>query len=298
VFRRAIFCEPIDSVPVLVGGLSFDETGDQGVSFVIDLTERKRAETEARDSERRYREVQMQLAHANRVVTMGQLTASIAHEVNQPIAATVTNAQAGLRWLSAEPPNLDEVQQALGRIVRDGNRAGAVVGRIRNPIKKAPPRDEPVDINAAIRDVIELARSEAMKHGVLVRTELVEGLPLVRGDRVELQQVMVNLILNAVEAMSGATEGPRELLIGTGTTESGDVLVAVRDSGPGLAPAALENLFKVFHTTKPNGMGLGLSICRSIVEAHGGRLRAGANSPRGAVFQFTLPGHSDIALGQ
>ena len=194
--------------------------------------------SEARESERRYRETQTQLAHANRVATMGQLTASIAHEVNQPIAATVTNAQAALRWLGAEPPNLDEVRQALGRIVRDGNRAGAVVGRIRNLIKKAPPRDERVDINAAIREVIELTRSEAMKNGVSVQTELAEGLPLVRGDRVELQQVILNLILNALEAMSEMSEGSRELLITTGKTESGDVLVAVRDSGPGLAPAA------------------------------------------------------------
>ena len=257
------------------------------------MTERKRAEAEARESERRYRETQMQLAHANRVATMGQLTASIAHEVNQPIAATVTNAQAALRWLGAEPPNLDEVRQALGRIVRDGGRAGAVVGRIRNLIKKAPPGDERVDINAAIREVIELTRSEAMKNGVSVQTELVEGLPPVRGDRVELQQVILNLILNALEAMSEMSEGPRELLITTGKTESGDVLVAVRDSGPGLAPAALEHLFKAFYTTKPNGLGLGLSICRSIIEAHGGRLWASANSPRGAVFQFTLPAHPE-----
>ena len=171
------------------------------------MTERKRAEAEARESERRYRETQTQLAHANRVATMGQLTASIAHEVNQPIAATVTNAQAALRWLGAEPPNLDEVRQALGRIVRDGSRAGAVVGRIRNLIKKAPPSNERVDINAAIREVIELTRSEAMKNGVLVQTELVEGLPPVRGDRVELQQVILNLILNALEAMSEMSEG-------------------------------------------------------------------------------------------
>ena len=233
---------------------------------------------------------QAQLAYANRLQTMGQLTASIAHEVNQPIAATVTNAEAALRFLSARPPNLDEVREALDWIVRDGSRAGAVVSRIRNLIKKAPPSDERADINAAIREVIELTRSEAMKNGVPVRTELVEGLPLVQGDRVELQQVILNLILNAVEAMSELSEGSRELLITTGKTESGDVLVAVRDSGPGLAPAALEHLFKAFHTTKPSGLGLGLSICRSIVEAHGGRLWVDANEPRGAVFQFTLPG--------
>jgi hypothetical protein len=169
----------------------------------------------------------------------------------------------------------------------------AVVGRIRNLSKKATPRDERVDINTAIREVIELTRNEARKNGVVVQTELVEGVPLVHGDRVELQQVILNLILNAVEAISELSEGSRELLITTGNAESGDVLVAVRDSGPGLAPAAIEDLFKAFHTTKPNGLGLGLSICRSIVEAHGGRLWASANAPGGAVFQFTLPAHPE-----
>jgi len=288
-YEKEYFREDGTRVPVLIGVASIDEGARRNVVFVLDLTARKRAEAALG-------EMQMQLAHANRVATMGQLAASIAHEVNQPIAATVTNAQAALRWLGAEPPNLDEVQQALVDIVRTGNRAGDVVGRIRNLSKKATPRDERVEINAAIREVIELARSEAMKSGVLVQTKLVEGLPLVQGDRVELQQVILNLILNAVEAMSELSEGSRELLIATGKTESGDVLVAVRDSGPGLAPAA--RLFEAFHTTKPNGLGLGLSICRSIIEAHGGRLWASANTPRGAVFQFTLPVSRDVATRQ
>ena len=223
------------------------------------------------------------------------LPASIAHEVNQPIAATVTNAQAALRWISAGPPNLDEVRQALSRIVRDGSRAGAVVGRIRNHIKKAPPNEERLDINSAIREVIELTRGEAVKNRVLVQTELFDGLPPVPGDRVELQQVILNLIVNAIEAMSGVSEGPRELQISAGKTESGDVVVTVRDSGPGLPSAAPERLFKAFYTTKPNGLGMGLSICRSIVEAHGGRLWASANSPRGAVFQFILLAHQKPA---
>jgi PAS domain S-box-containing protein len=255
-------------------------------STSYDVTDRVRAEAQLAAA-------QAQLAYANRLETMLQLTASIAHEVNQPIAATVTNAEAALRFLSARPPNLDEVRDALDWIVRDGSRAGTVVSRIRNLIKKAPRSDEHVDINAAIREVIELTRSETMKNGVPVQTELVEGLPLVQGDRVELQQVILNLMLNAVEAMGELSEGSRELLITTGKTESGDVLVAVRDSGPGVAPAALEHLFKAFHTTKPSGLGLGLSICRSIVEAHGGRLWADANEPRGAVFQFTLPGREN-----
>ena len=261
------------------------------LAYTHDLTEQMLA-AEA------LRETQTQLAHANRVATMGQLTASIAHEVNQPIAATVTNAQTGLRWLGAEPPNLDEARQALDRIVRDGARAGAVVGRIRNLIKKAPPSDERVEINAAILEVIELTRSETIKNGVSVQTDLAEGLPLISGDRVELQQVILNLTLNALEAMCEMSEGSRELLIKTGKTESGDVLVAVGDSGPGLAPAALEQLFKAFYTTKPNGLGLGLSICRSIIEAHGGRLWASANAARGVVFQFTLPVDPDIASRQ
>ena len=220
-------------VPVLLGSATVEEGRSQFVTFVLDLTGRKRAEMGARESERRYREAEMQLAHANCVATMGHLTASIAHEVNQPIAATVLNAETGLRWLGAEPPDVDEARQAFGDIVRDGNRAAAVVERIRNLSKKAPPRDERVEINGAIREVIELTRSEAMKNGVSAQTDLVEGLPLVRGDRVELQQVILNLILNAVEAMSETSEGPRELLITTEKGELGDLLVAVRDFGSG-----------------------------------------------------------------
>jgi C4-dicarboxylate-specific signal transduction histidine kinase len=222
---------------------------------------------------------------------MGQLTASIAHEVKQPIAATVSNAQAALRWLEGQPPDLEEVRQALAHIVQDGKRAGDVVGRTRDLIKKAPPREDRLDINEAVREVIELTRGEAAKNGVSVQTELAERLPLIQGDRVQLQQVMLNLIINAVEAMSGVSDGPRELLISTGTSDTGDVHVAVRDSGPGLTPAAPERLFEPFYTTKPGGLGLGLSICRSIIEAHGGRLWVSANVPRGASFQFMLPVH-------
>jgi C4-dicarboxylate-specific signal transduction histidine kinase len=241
------------------------------------------------------RQVQAELAHVARVTTIGELAASIAHEVNQPIAATITNAQAALRWLRFDPPELDEVRQTLERIVRDAGRAGAVVQRIRNLVKKAPLPDDRVDINAAIREIIELTRNEATKNGVSVRTELADSLPLVLGDRVELQQVILNLVLNAVEAMSASTDGPREIQIVTSRSESEGAFIAVRDTGPGLAPAAEENLFKAFHTTKPNGLGLGLSICRSIVESRGGRMWTSANAPRGAVFQFTLPFHPEIA---
>src|SRR5919197_1002319 len=220
-------------VPVLVGGAAVGKEQNQGIAFVLDLSERKRAEAEAREAERRYREMQMELAHANRVATMGQLTASIAHEVKQPIAATVSNAQAGLRWLTREPPDLGEVRQAPAHIVQDGKRAGGVVGRIRDLIKKRPSREDRFDINAAIREVIELTRGEAVKTGVAVRTDLANLLPLIQGDRVQLQQVMLNLIINAVEAMSGLDEGPRELLISTAKGEAGDMGVSAPDWGPG-----------------------------------------------------------------
>jgi C4-dicarboxylate-specific signal transduction histidine kinase len=238
--------------------------------------------------ERRYRQVQMELAHANRIATLGQLTASIAHEVNQPIAAMSSNAEAALRWLDRPPPEVGEVRQALACIVRDGHRAGDVICRIRDLVKKAPPRKDCLDLNGAIREVIELTRGEALKNSVFVQTELADGLSLIQRDRVQLQQVLVNLMINAIDAMGGVSEGRRELLIGTGKAPSG-VLVAVRDSGPGLGPTMPERLFESFYTTKPGGLGLGLSICRSIIEAHGGRLWASANVPRGDIFQFTVP---------
>ena len=288
-FEKEYFRKDGSRLPVLSGGALFEASGNQGVSFVLDLTERKRAEAEARESERRYRETLMELAHANRVTAMGQLTASIAHEVNQPITAAVINAEAALRWLSAQPPDLEEVREALGHIVEDGTRAGNVIGGIRALIRKAPTRQACLDINEAIREVIALTRGEAAKTGVSVQTDLADGLPLIYGDRVQLQQVIMNLIINAIEAMSGVAETPRALLISTGQAEPGGMFVAVRDSGPGLDPASLEHLFNAFYTTKSGGMGMGLAICRSIIEAHEGQLCASANEPRGAVFQFTLP---------
>jgi PAS domain S-box-containing protein len=285
-------------VPVLVGGALFKEGGNEGVAYILDLTERKRAEAAARDSDLRYRQVQMELAHANRVATMGQLTGSIAHEVNQPITAMVIGAQTALRRLDRQPPDPEQVRQSFAQIVKYGTRAGEVVGRIRDLIKKAPSRQDLLEINVLVREVIELTRTEAMKNRVSVKAELAEGLPFIRGDRVQLQQVMLNLIINAVEAMSDISGGARELLISTAKAESGDVLVVVRDSGPGLAPAARERIFDTFYTTKTTGLGMGLSICRSIVEAHRGRLWASANEPRGATFQFTLPPQDKIVTAE
>jgi signal transduction histidine kinase len=247
-----------------------------------------------RESERRYRELQTELAHANRVATMGQLTASIAHDVKQPITAVATYASAALRWLDARPANLDEIRQALDGIVYEATRAGSIVSGIRDLVRKAPPRKDRVDINEAVLEVIELTRGEAAKNDISVLTVLGDALPLVLGDRVQLQQVMLNLVINAIEAMSGVSDGVRELLVSTGNADCGYVLVAVRDSGPGFALDRAELLFAPFHTTKPTGLGMGLSICRSIVEAHGGRLWAGANVPCGAVFQFALPVHPDV----
>jgi PAS domain S-box-containing protein len=288
-FEKEYFRKDGSRVPVLVGVASFERGGNQGVAFVLDLTERKRAEREARESERRYRKVEAELAHANRVTTVGQLAASISHEIKQPLVACATNADAGLRWLGARSPNLDEVRQAFERITADAKRASEVMNRVRGLVTKKPMNTEPVQINEAIREVVALTRSEAARNGVSVRMELEEELPLVQGDRVQLQQTMLNLVVNAIEAMSTLDDGQRELTISTSKAKPAAVLVSVRDSGPGVAPENTERVFDSFYTTKADGMGIGLSICRSIVEAHGGALRVSANAPRGAVFQFTVP---------
>ncbi len=243
----------------------------------MDVTERQRAEEE-----------RQALAHANRVTTMGQLTASIAHEINQPIAAVVSNAQAALRWLDMKPPNPQEVRESLGRIVKDGRRASEVIKRIRALVSKAPPRKEQLGINDVIREAVALTHSELRRNGISLRTQLTDGLPLVPGDRVQLQQVLVNLIVNAIEALS-VGDGMRELTIVSDEAPSNYVFVEVQDTGPGLDAADLDRLFQSFYTTKPDGMGMGLAISRSIVEAHGGRLSAAPNEPRGAILRFTLP---------
>jgi PAS domain S-box-containing protein len=274
----------------VVGHPVLNTVGDV-VEFVgtsIDVTERRQAEQSRHDARNA-------LAHANRLSTMGQLTASIAHEVNQPIAATVANAQAALLLLGSPTPDLEEVRQALDCIVKDAKRAGEVTGRIRALIQKAPPRKDSVDINEAVREVIELTRGEVVKNGVLVHTQLAEGLPLIQGDRVQLQQVVLNLIINAVQAMGAVAGGARALHITTSQAESLEVLVAVKDSGPGLVADSHERIFDPFYSTKPGGLGMGLSICRSIIEGHNGRLWVTPNLPHGAIFQFTVPARSDTS---
>jgi C4-dicarboxylate-specific signal transduction histidine kinase len=243
----------------------------------------------AQRAEASLRTVQAELTHVGRVTTLGQLTASIAHEVTQPIASARNNARAALNFLDRQAPDLGEVKEALECVVADADRAGAIIDRIRDHIKKAPPRKDRVDLNEAINEVVALARSAITKNAVSVHTHFTEGLLPIQGDRVQLQQVALNLVLNAVDAMSSVEAWPRELVISTEQNQTNGVRVAVRDSGPGVDPEQRERVFEAFYTTKSSGVGMGLSICRSIIDAHGGRLWVDANKPRGAVFQFTLP---------
>jgi C4-dicarboxylate-specific signal transduction histidine kinase len=269
--------------------LSADGELVEMVATHVDVTERKRAQKE----QERLGELEADLAHVNRMSMMGELAASLAHEILHPIATARNNARAGMRFLEMSPPNLAEVKEALACVVRDADRAKDIVGRIRDHIKKAPPHRELFDLNEAINEVIVMVRSTIVNTRVSVRTRLMEVLPVL-GDRVQLQQVVMNLVLNAVEAMSSVAESVRELSIETQQSETGGILVAVRDSGPGIDSGHLERVFEPFYTTKTNGVGMGLSICRSIIDAHGGRLWVGANHPQGAVFQFTLPAaHED-----
>jgi signal transduction histidine kinase len=228
-------------------------------------------------------------------MTLGELTASIAHEVNQPLAAIVTNGNACLRWLGGAQPNFVEARQAVERIIKDGYRASEVIARIRALVKKSPARNDLIDLNEVILEVLAIAQSETRRSHVSLKRELPNHLPAVSGDRVQLQQVILNLIINGLEAIVKSNATERELFVSSGKDESNNLFVAVRDSGEGLDPANLERVFDAFFTTKPDGMGMGLAISRTIVESHGGRLWATPNSPRGTVFQFTLPAASENA---
>ena len=301
-FQKEFIRKDGSRVPVMIGGATFEGNRNEGVAFVLDLSEQKRAEEALQKA-------QTELAHVARVTTLGELTASIAHEINQPLAAVVTNANASLRWLGGDLPDLTEAREAIRRIVRDGNRAGEIIDRIRALAKKAPPKKDWLDLNEAIGEVIAMAHSEVQRNRVLLQTNLAKDLPLISGDRIQLQQVILNLLVNAIEAMSGVDQGPRELWVSSekvieihGEPEEGrykdraladaewtHVLITVRDSGPGLDPQRLNRLFDAFYTTKPQGLGMGLAISRSIIEAHGGRLWAKTNAPRGALFKVTLP---------
>jgi len=250
----------------------------------VDVTERKRAQ----DERERLRQLESDLARMNRLSLMGELTASLAHEIKQPIGSACNNACAALNFLDEQPPELAEVREALDCVVADANRAGEIIDRIRDQVKKTPPRKDHFDLNAAINEVTDLARNAIIQNRVSVQTRLAETLFPVHGDRVQLQQVVMNLLLNAVEAMGDGHAGARELLISTEQDHNG-VLVAVRDSGPGIDAGHLECVFDPFYTTKSKGMGMGLSICRSIIKTHGGRLWATACQPHGTLFQFTIP---------
>ena len=255
---------------------------DNVLVTLTDITERKRAEEALQKA-------QAELAHVTRVTTMGELTSSIAHEVNQPLTAIVTNANAALRWLAAQPPNLAEARETVGRIARDGHRASEVVARVRALFRKATTDKSRLDVNDLIQESVALVHGEARRNRAVLRTELADDIPPVMGDRVQLQQVVLNLIINGVEAMGAVTGRPRELLVRTERDESDGVSVSVRDSGVGFDPRQADRLFDAFHTTKPEGMGMGLSVSRSIIEAHGGRLQAEPNEGHGATFRFTLP---------
>jgi len=254
------------------------------VGTAIDVTERKQAEQERE----RLRQAQADLAHANRVTTMGELTASVAHEVNQPIAASLTNAKTCLRWLAGDTPNVEEAREAARRIVQDQTRAGEIISRIRLLFKKTAPQRELVDMNEVIREMMVLLRGETARHFISLETELAEDLPPVMGDRVQLQQVLMNLTMNGIDAMADV-DGGRELVINSQPVRDGQLMVSVSDTGAGLPPGLAGHIFDAFFTTKPHGTGMGLRISRSIVESHGGRLWADENIPRGASFCFTLP---------
>jgi PAS domain S-box-containing protein len=291
-FRDFVYCSAgRNGSPMYVkasGKPVFDANGEFGGyrGTGTDVT----AIVRAQEEHGRLRRLESDLAHMHRLTMMGELAASLAHEITQPIASARNNARAALNFLDKQPPDLGEVREALHSVVDDADRAGDIIDRIRDHIKKAPPRKCRFDLNKAIDEVIALAESAITTNGVSVRTHLAEVLLPVQGDLVQLQQVVLNLILNAVDAMSTVEAGPRELLISTEQTQTGGVLVSVRDSGPGIDPDHLDRVFEAFYTTKSSGVGMGLSICRSIIDAHGGRLWADMNASRGAVFRFILPG--------
>ena len=288
-YEKEYFRKDGSRVPVLVAGALFEEGGDEGVAFALDLSEQKRAEAALRRTQEELRDMQTEFAHANRVMTIGELTASIAHEVNQPLAAIVSSGDSCMAWLANEPPNLDNARAAASRIVQAATQAGEIVQRIRGLLKKSTSIAEAVDVNGVIEETISFVAREAQRKNVYVWTELDVGLPSVSADRVQFQQVMLNLMMNGIEAMAGLDSEPKALLIRSGLSKQRELLVSVADTGPGIDAEHADRLFAPFFTTKPQGIGMGLRISRSIIDAHGGRLWAEKNEPRGAVFHFVLP---------
>ena len=295
-YEKEYFRKDGSRVPVLVGGAFFEQKRDEGVVFVIDMTERKRAENKLRASEQRLLDAQMELAHVNRVSTMGQLATSIAHEVNQPLAGVIANAEACLRWLDHGNPNLSAARRSVEWIIDDGNRASEVIRRVRTLANKTSNEKVPLNVNDVIGETIALVQRELSSHRVTLRTELAPALPAILGDRIQLQQVVINLVMNGLEAMQSVTDRPRELVIRSDQDGAQLVLVTVTDSGAGISAENADRLFNAFFTTKSSGMGMGLSICRSIIEAHGGRMSAVNNVGPGAKFQFTLPLYQEDTL--
>jgi PAS domain S-box-containing protein len=294
-YEKEYFRKDGSRVPILIAGALFEWKRDEGVAFVIDMTDRKQAEEKLRASEQSLLDAQMELAHVNRVTTTGQLTASIAHEVNQPLAAVIANAEACLRWLDSGTPDLDRARRSARWIIDDGNRASEVIRRVRALAKKTEIEKAPLDVNDVVRETIALVQRELTSHQASLRTEFAPTLPTILGDRVQLQQVIINLVMNAIEAMQSIADRPRELVIRSRKDETRHVLISVTDCGVGISSENADRLFNVFFTTKSSGMGMGLAICRSIIEAHGGRLWATANLPNGATFQFTLPVNADTS---
>jgi PAS domain S-box-containing protein len=295
-FEKEYFRKNGSRVPVLIGVATFDGPRDQGVAFVLDLTERKEAEENLRDSERRYREAQAKLAHVTRMTTLGELTASIAHEVNQPLAGVATNAEACLLWLNRGTPNLEAARRSVEWIINDCNRASEVIRRVRALVNKTDIEKVPLNLNDVVREVVALVQRELVSHQVSLQMELAHTLPMIMGDRIQLQQVIINLVMNGIEAMQSLADRPRQLVIQSRQGEAQQLLVSVTDCGVGISAENADRLFNAFFTTKSTGMGMGLSICRSIVEAHGGRLSASGNEGPGATFQFILPVNADAAL--
>jgi PAS domain S-box-containing protein len=287
-FEKEFFRKDGSRVPVLLGGALFEGDGNDGVAFVLDLTEQKRAQEKLQEAQQSLYATQGELARISRLTTMGELAASIAHEVNQPLTAVTNNANACLRLHADRNLDPEVLRRVLEEIVADGNRASAVIARIRGFIKKAPAEKSELDVNEVIPEVLALVGPELQKNRVSVECDLKEALPLVLADRVQLQQVLLNLVVNGIEAMTEVTERPRKLVVQSEIEESGELMVTVRDSGTGLSSEA-DRIFTPFFTTKTHGMGMGLPISRSLVEGHGGRLWATPNSPHGAVFSFTLP---------